>query len=269
MNQIKNALIIAGVLLLVIVAVVGVLTWKKNQYEARIVELQNVVAEKDKTIESKDGVYQRLAVQHEDLKDLLSSKDEQLKSLKEQLDHQGSQLLTANTLVIKLKKDLEAKPVIVPRPPDTNKPGIMTTDFDTEDQFAPFKVTGVMVADCNTQKWEGALLKLSQTRPFRFSVVVSQDKDGTWRSSTTSSEKNFEVDIALAAVNPRLLEEKWYEKISISAEAGVGTNPGLLVGLGANYGIGKFDVGLRVWGVLDRGASPYFGASLAWHPFKK
>lgn len=269
--SLKGVLISAGVFLAVLVALVLYFTGVRSSYEGKIVDLQNQVASRDKTIEVKEGVYQKLTIQTRDLELALGGQASELAALRDTLKREDAQLLTANTLVVKLRKDLESNGHVVVQPPNPEYPGMVVAKLDSKNDFDPFQVTGNVAVDCSLEqaKPPTAALKLSQTRSLNLSVVVSQDKDGTWRSSTTSSEKNFQVDIALAAVNPFMLEPKWYEKIGLDLEVGIGTNPGLLGGVGATYAIGKFEVGPKVWVVIDHGVSPYFGAQLAWHPFQK
>lgn len=267
-SPLKIALIVAGAALVVVIGFAGFMTLREHQRAGRIVELQNQVAERDRTIEVQNGVYQKLTLQAKDLSQLLNDKDVKLTSLRNQLNKQGSELLTANTLVVKLRKDLQDSKDTTVVIVDSAKPGVKQVNIDTQDKFDPFQVLGKVNVDCDSSQAHYDI-NLSQRNQIKFSVVVSQDKDGSWRSSATSSSRNFEVDIALAAVNPYILEEKWYEKISLAVELGIGTNPGLLAGAGLDLEIGKFDVGPRVWAVVDHGASPYFGVSFAWHPFKK
>lgn len=265
----KQALIAAGVVLALMLGMVAFWTIDKRAHEAQIVQLQNEIASRDKTIETQKGVYQRLALQSQDLTKLIGDKDKELKALKDQLKKQGAELLTANTLVVKLKKELEAHhdgPVVTP---DPEKPGVKVALIDTGSQMDPFQVTGKVQVDCDAGT-SVVDLKLRQCRPLNISVVVSQDKDGTWRTSATSSIDNFGVDITLAAVNPYILEPRWYEKIGLSADVGVGTGPGFLAGVGVHYQIGKFEVGPKAWVVIDRaGVNPFFGANLLWHPFQR
>lgn len=267
--SLKTVLIVAGVLLVAMLGLAGLLAIKKNAYEARIVELQNQVASRDQTIETQKGVYERLALQSQNLTELLGTKDHELALLKQRLDEQGAQILTANTVIAKLKADLKSAGEVPVTHPDPTDPGMARVDFDTRQDLDPFRVIGFTTFDCGEDTKANYGVTLSQERPLKFSVVASQDKDGQWRTSVTSSEKAFQVDIALAAVNPYMLEPKWYEKISLSLDLGISTNPGLLGGVGAAYQIGKFEVGPKVWITLDRGVSPYFGASLIWHPFQR
>lgn len=265
----KSALISAGVLLAIMVALAAVFTLNRRAYESKIVDLQNQVASRDKTIEVKDGVFQKLTIQSEDLEKLLGDKDTQLNLLKVQLDKQGSQLLTANTLVVQLKQALSAQATttVVVNPVEPGK--AQTFEIKSSADLGPFNV----ICDTKGEEPVSATAKtnilFSQKRPLKLSVVVSQDKDGTWRSSTTSSEQDFNVDIGLSGVNPYLLAPKWYEKIGFNAEVGIGTDPGLLAGIGVSYEIGHFELGPKAWVVLDKGVSPFFGASMTWHPFAK
>jgi hypothetical protein len=266
--SVKVAVTIAVSAVVLALAFAGFMTLRDRQRLAQITELRNQVALRDKTIELQQGVYQKLTLQTKDLSKLLDEKDVELTALKDQLKKQGADLLTASTIIAKLKKDLESAGHVKPPEPDEG-PTVRKVDFDSGADFDPFLVSGHTTVNCENPTERSAKLLLQQRSPLKFSVVVSQDKDGTWRTTASSSSDKFDVDIALAAVNPYLLEEKWYEKLSFVAEAGIGTNPGLLAGGGVDFEIGKFDVGPRVWAVLDRGASPYVGVSFAWHPFKK
>jgi hypothetical protein len=266
----RTLAIAAGVILLVFLGIAGAFTLVKSSYDQKIVELQNAVAARDQTIETQKGVYQKLAIQSNNLQDLLGTKDEQLKLLQAQLKKSGDDLLTATTLVVKLKKDLLTAGNVVVQPTDPTNPGMIAAKFDSLTDFDPFRVHGTVVTDCANRTMVMNPFVLSQERPLRLSVVVSQGPDKTWRTSTTSSEANFQVDIALAAVNPYMLEPKWYEKIGMSTEIGVGSGPGFLAGVGVHYQIGKFEVGPKAWVVIDRaGVNPYFGANLLWHPFQR
>lgn len=266
-NTLKVALISAGVALLMAIAFAGYITIQNNRHNTEITELKNQIASRDKTIEVQQGVYQKLTIQARDLTKLLDDKDVALTALRDQLKKQGADLLTASTIVAQLRKDLESASHV--KPPDVTEGVVRKVEFDSGTDFDPFLVSGYTTVNCEKPTERDAKLLLKQLSPLKFSVVVSQDKDGTWRTTASSSSDKFNVDIALAAVNPYLLEEKWYEKLSLAVEAGIGTNPGLLVGAGADLEIGKFDVGPRVWAVVDKGVSPYFGLSFAWHPFKK
>ena len=265
----KVALIGALAVLILSVCFVSYLTIRERAHNAKIVELKNEIALRDKTIEVQQGVYQKLTIQARDLSKLLDDKDVELTALRKQLKKQGAELLTANTIIASLKKDLESAGHVKP-PESTEVATVRKVEFDSGTDFDPFVVSGHTTVNCENPAERNAKLLLQQRTPLKFSVIVSQEKDGTWRTSTSSSSDKFNVDIALAAVNPYLLDEKWYEKISFAAEVGVDTGFGLFAGGGVDVEIGKFDVGPRIGAIVGRdGATAFFGASLAWHPFKK
>lgn len=266
-SPIKVILTGAGIALVVALLFAVYVTLNEKQHSAQILELKNEIARRDKTIEIQQGVYQKLTTQARDLTKLLDDKDVELTALRNQLKKQGADLLTANTIIAKLKKDLESVGHV--KPPEPTEGTVRKVEFDSGTDFDPFVVSGHTLVDCDKPTERSAKLLLQQRSPLKFSVVVSQDKDGTWRTTTSSSSDKLEVDIGLAAVNPYLLDEKWYEKFSFALETGVSASPGLLAGGGIDVEVGKFDIGPRVWVVLDRGISPYFGVSFAWHPFKK
>lgn len=255
------------VLLVVLAIIAGI---KKSSYDAQMVDLQNQLASKDSTIETQKGVFQKLTIQSENLKAMLDSKDEQVKLLNKQLKDKGDELLTATTLIVKLRKDLQSAGNATQNPQDPNKPSLIQVAFDSKGDFLPFQVTGSTIGDCERKAQPTVKMKMVQVRPLKLNVLVTQDKTGAWRTSTTSSEENFQIDIGLAGVNPLILEPKWYEKVGIGLDLGVGTGPGFLAGVGLSYQIQKFELGPKAWVVIDKaGVNPYFGAQLLWHPFKK
>lgn len=266
----KGALISAGILLAVVVALAVAFTLNRRSYESRIVDLQNQVAARDKTVEIATGLYQKKTLQAQDLQKLLDKKDTQVKELQQQLDKTGAQLLTVSSLNIQLKNQIAKGQATVVVTPPQNSSGKSTFAVSRKEDFGPFEVNCKMNGtEPVTPGLVGSEISLTQPRLFKLNVVVSQDKDGTWRTTATSSDETFKIDIDLAAVNPLLLEPRWYEKIGLNTEVGIGTDPGLLVGLGATYEVGHFEVGPKVWVTIDRGVSPFFGASFGWHPFAK
>lgn len=270
-TSVKVVLAVVGVALLAALAFAGFMTLRDHERVAQIVALQNEVAKRDTTIETQKGLYQKLAISSADLQGLLDTQDQQLKELRDQLKKSGDQLLTANSVIAQLKKDLKsATGTVVVQPADPQDPLKIVSHYDSNADFDPFQVLVDTKVDCAMKDKPQYAVTLHQFKPLKISVAVSQLKDGSWRASATSSSENFNLDIGLAAVNPYLLEEKWYEKIDLVVETGISVNLGLLTGVGADIELGKFAVGPRAWVVFDSNrGSPFFGAALTWYPFKK
>jgi sulfur transfer complex TusBCD TusB component (DsrH family) len=246
--------------ILVLLAVGGV---KKMSYDKRIAELQNAVAEKDRTLETHLGVYEKLAIQTEALKGLLDQKNAQVAALTKDLNARGEELLVANNLVVFWKKKYEAQgtgtQTVVPGDGPA-KPERLKVSFSKD--FGYIGVNGYTITSPPEY-----FVSVDQKRPLKMTLVVGQLKDGSWKASVTSSEENVGVDIAVAAVNPHIFDDHWYEKLGLSLDLGVGAN-GFLGGVGASYRFGKFDVGPKVWlSAGGSGVNVAYGAGLVWRPF--
>jgi len=262
---VKITLLVFVALLLSAVIIVGVV---KKVNDDKVIELQNQIASKDTTIETQKGLYEKLSLQSDDLKDLLDKSDAQNKTLIKALEANREELLTANSLVIKWKHAYEAEVAgHQTEIPPVNPGGVARKKVEFDKDFGYLVVHGYTLTDPPQ-----AYINVSQGRPLKLTIAVSQDKNGVWRSRTTSSEENMQVEIALASVNPFMLESRWYENIGVGADlAGgqAGTGFGILAGVGASYKIGKFEVGPHVWiGISDR-IDKYLGVQFIWHPFAR
>ncbi len=263
--EIPDKILRVACLVLIACLVVGALygAVKKANYDARIIELQNTVAERDVTVETQKGVFQKLSIQSKSLENMLGQRDEQIKLLKREIEKGGEDVLAANSLVIRWKKAYEA----TVKAQQTEVPGAQPSDpvrkrVTFEKDFGMIGVSGFTLTDPAE-----ATVTVKQNRPLKVSLVVSQDKDGVWKSRATSSDDNTSIDIALSSVNPWMLEPKWYEKIGVGVELGVGS--GFLAGAGAFYRFGKFDLGPKGWVTVTGPASGFVGAQVIWHPFAR
>lgn len=240
---------------------------KQRSYEKKIVELQNVAASKDQTIELKDGLYHKLTLQNDNLQKLLSSKDKTTKDLLEQIRKGKQDILAVNEINVGLKHQLEelknATQTTVPGQP--GKPDRTKVDF--HDDFGVVRVDGWTITN-PAQSW----VRLSPGKPLRLTLAVSQDKDKAWHTYVTTDDDRFGVDIHLAAVNPYLFKPHWYEGIGITTGLGVGSNQsglGALVSVGLNYKLRQFSFGPAVWFGINGTVDKYYGLTFEWRPFEK
>lgn len=267
-DKIKQYGLLAVIGLLLIVVIWGAIgKWSNDKEMAR---LRNEVALRDKTIEVQKGVYTKLSLETADLRKLLDSKDEQVKGLLEQVKKNKEDLLAANQVAIKWKKAYEgavaANQTEVPVDPG-NPTGPTRKKVTFQKDWGMIGVSGYTLTDPAE-----AFVKVEQLRALMLTLAISQDPTGAWHSYVTSNDENTAVDIKLAAVNPHILEPKWYEKLQLNlALAGGTTNNGfgILVGAGVSYKIKQFDVGPAVFLGISSTVSPYFGATFAWRPFEK
>jgi hypothetical protein len=229
---------------------------EKQNYERQLTSLRNEAAASAKTIEVQKGVYEKLTLQNSNMKILLDEKDSQLKLLTGELKKKNEQILVVTSVSVKWKKAYEA--VIKGTQSETD--GRKKVEFAKD--FGYIGVNGYTLTD-PPEAW----VRVQQNRPLRLSVVVSQDKDKVWKTRVTSSEENVEIDMTLAAVNPLILEPKWYEGIGVGIDVGVGN--GFIGGVGATYKIGKFELGPKAWMTATDKVEKFFGAQFLWHPFQR
>lgn len=259
----KWPFIAAGVALLLIVAGAIGFTLVTNGYKNQIRQLQNDVAARDVTIEVSKDVYSRLAVQTVGLQNALDLTAEENDRLMTELKAKKAELLTVQTIAVKWKKAYEAE-ATAHETPVTTPEGVVRRKIEFSKDFGYIIAEGYTLTDPPF-----AFVRVRQGHPLRLSVIMTQEPDKSWRGYATSSEENIGVDIEVSAVNPTLLDPKWYEKIGLHADVGVGS--GVLVGVGASYKIGKFTVGPSVWGSMGWDVQPkgYLGVTMGWNPFQK
>lgn len=236
--------------------------------DKKIVDLQNAVATRDKTIEIQRGMYTRLSVQVTDSLSALDKKDRQVQDLTSQLKKKGEDVLVAQTMALNFKKAYEQavadhtkqEPVLVDGKETRTK---VTFDKD----FGYLSVSGHTL----TNPAE-AIVSLKQNRPLKLNVAVTQAKDKSWHAYVTSSEEDISVDVVASAVSPQILAPKWYENIGITTGIGIGTNSaglGALVSLGVNYRFRQFSLGPQFWLGINKNVDKFFGVSFEWRPFQK
>jgi hypothetical protein len=265
-----------GVLTAAIVALVLALAWQNHVHQKEVTALQNSLAEKDKTIEVQKGLYTKLTIQTQNIQGTLNQKDVQVKELEDQVLKQKQQLLDATQLVLTWKKNYEglAKATQTPVPIDPKNPPTNPIEIakgrekvDFHEDFGYIKVDGWTLTN-PPQAW----VRLTQGRPLKLTLALSQDSDKAWHTYATSSEDNIGIDIQVTSVNPYVLQPHWYEHIGVAVDLGAGSNQsglGALVGLGVNYQFKQFTLGPHVWLGLNNVVDKYYGLSFEWRPFQR
>lgn len=254
----KTLQIIAGILGVVLAAIIGFALHQDRRHERELIALQNEVAKRDKTIEVQKQVYAKLIPQIESMKGSIDTNTAEGKRLADEIKKQKAELVSVNNALIKLK-DQVAEGIGKQEPVS---PGRDKVTFDHDFGFAA--VSGFTITNPPEYK-----LKLYQgSKPLKLTLALTQQEDKSWKSYVASSDDSISVEIGVSAVNPYHFDEKWYEKFSLKLDLGVGD--GVLAGFGASYRFGNFNVGPSVWGTIsgDNG-SVFYGGSFTWSPFKR
>lgn len=241
---------------------------RKNQENLK--NLQNVIANQTQTIEVQKGLYEKQSLElsnlNEDYSNLLSTFDNTVNALSEQIRQRDLKIQSLNQLVVYWKKAYEGAV-------DANQEnqgdvsdqckeecGKLRVKVNFEKDFGFIKASGYTI----TNPPEG-FVKVEQTRPLKLTLAVVQDKTKKWSAIVGSSEENVGVDIAVTAVNPFLEKEKWYQKIGIAASVGVGS--GFMSSVGITYKIKNFDVGPMYGFYAGDNLERFFGLTVNWKPF--
>lgn len=253
----------------VVVVLLGVIEYQRRIHSAELRGLRNQVASRDQTVEIKDGLYRRATLEVENLTALLETSRKEVSSLKDELAGDRQKLLTVTELAVKWKRAYEAEasahqedlpPVVAPSGSDTESSAVRKKVTFARD-FGYIGVDGYTLTD-PAYAW----VRVVQKRPLVLTLALSQGDDGKWSTYVTSSEKDVGVDVRLSAVNPKLLSQKWYEKIGVQGTVAVG--PGLVSAVGVTYRLGSLQLGpVAAYSPSISGAM--YGVSVTWHPFSR
>ncbi len=273
MQTVKKYAVVA---LVVVLAGLGVRAWMQQRLaEQKIISLHNELAAKSETIEIQKGMYEKLTYQSKDLEDALRAMEknattdkELIAALRKEIDKRDEEIVSAHRIALRWKKDYEA--LVAANQADETDPetGVVRTRVTFDNDFGYIGVSGYTLTN-PAEAW----MRVRQNRPLYLTVALTQTKDRRWKTYVTSSEENVAVDVEVAAVNPYIFKERWYEKISIDVGAnalGLGqTMTGEMVGFaGLSVPIGPVDItaGAHVGTV---GFGPFLSLKYGWKPFKR
>lgn len=246
---------IAILLFLGMASLTGFGYFKKLQYDSTVVKLQNQVAQRDQTIESQKNLYEKLTLQLTNLEMAVDTQTEQGKALLKEVEKDHAKLLAVQNAVLTIKDQ------IAKGQGEQHQEGERTRVSFAKD-FPVYTVEGWTLT--NPAEYE---LKVTQ-KPIKVTMGLAQDKDGEWHTYMTSSSEDVKLNIGITAVNPYIFKPKWYEKIRVNADVGLGS--GILTGVGASYQLGQYQVGPKFWTTVNgEGVHGFIGANFNWAPFSK
>lgn len=231
---------------------------------------RNALAQKlalaEETIEVKEGVFQKSAVEMEDLKGILSVYESRLNGTRDIIERQKAELVAVSNISLKWKRKYEGLATNVTEtevPPPEDDPDAPTrVRVDFAGSYGPFDVEGHTL----TSPPE-AHLSLEQARPIDLGVQLIQLPDGKWSTIVSTPEgADYEVDISLSAVDSDFERIDWRDKLSVDLDVGLYETPSL--GVGVRYG-SVVSVGPKCSVYADSDVSWSCGAALSWRPFDR
>lgn len=228
--------------------------------DSEVSSLSTKIAENEKTVEIKDGLYATTIVQMHSIDKLLDTGRSEVAALKKQLEDSKTKLLTTQQLAVTWKKAYEGAVNAHQTPvgPSQTDPKITRQRVDFSKDLGPIGVTGYTMTDPP----EG-FVSIKQLRPLKLTVSVAKNTDGIWQSYVTSSEPGMAVNVVLGAVDPGILDPSWYQMIWV--DLGVDFIGGHGASVGLSYRGDRWSLGANC-SALDTGNT--CGLTVGFRPFK-
>lgn len=206
------------------------------------------------------------------LLDDLRSKNSQLQSI---IDDRNESIVAISKVSLKWKnrylKEMNAEQSVVD---EDNNPVVI--DVDCEDCMSGKRfrvdfdqIDGIMyVKGFTLTNPAYAELELSRTEPLRLEISLAKGKDGSWRVYVDSNNAGLETADLDLAVDMSIFESKWYEKIGIGGDIGVG--PGVQTTIRAFYDVDRaWFVGPFMTFQYDGSKfQKFYGATVGFYPFR-
>lgn len=228
--------------------------------------LARKLAESERTIEIKEGVFQKSVVEMEGLAAALAESESRVRDTRDVIDRLNAELVSVSNVSLRWKRKYEgllsATETHLPPPvDDPDAPTRVRVDF--AGSFGPFDIEGYTLSSPPEVR-----ASLEQARPIDLSVQLIQLPDGKWSTIVSTPEgAEYDVDISLSAVDQDFERIDWRDKLSVDLDVGLYETPS--VGVGVRYG-SAISAGPRCSAYADiRGVSWSCGAALSWRPFDR
>lgn len=194
----------------------------------QVSKLTALLAESTETIELTTGLYAATVAQVEDLTALLNTNDAKIAEMQRVIDQLNAEVLVLEKISVRWKKAYEdALDARQTEEPPVEPGGDPRKRVDFEGNLGPIRATGHTLTDPPE-----AFLKLEQVVPLTLTMTVVQNPDGTWTTLVTPSDDNIEVKVDLAAVDPLVLSQKWYQRLWVELSTGILGDPAGSLSLG-------------------------------------
>jgi len=258
-------------LMVALVAIAAIGTWKYNSLQEQIRKKDGQLADLAETVKTKDGAFKKLTGEFDDLK--VTNKE-----LQKTIDKAKEDVVSAQQLAVKWEKKFNDLVPLVPvfvidplqwgKMPDAHKCASPAKEYRAEKDY------GIVKAGCNVLTFDpDAQTRLTLeggSRPLGLNIAVTRNPEKQWNTYVKvepPDDQNLSVNIVSTRVNMEPLKLRWYEKVGVHIDIGVG--PGVLGGAGLNYEFGQFNLGPSIWGVVNNGtAGSFYGLNFNWSPFK-
>ena len=231
----------------------------KKKYNNAVAELEGVKQETETAISVRALIEEDLKAQADALQEILNDRDEKILSQTKvnfRLKKKLFKIRNAKETVV----DQEGKVVVVTESNKCDDTLRHRVDFKVVDK--PLRARGYTLT--NPAYVE---LKLDWIKDFQLEINLTKDGDGKFRVYVDSSD--FEFGDLTLKVDPKILEVKWYQRISLGADlyagefgAGLSLRPGYDVLDHLNVNL------LFVFQYSEKSAKMFYGLGVTWYPWR-
>jgi hypothetical protein len=245
----------------------GFFAWEKYSHNKDNQELNNQVAQLEGTIQETQTAYSARGVEIDNLKS-------QNKELQNKINGRDEEIAALGRAVLEWKdkyyKFVDAHGSVV-----DPSGGVVEIPADCQTCLKDlrFKVEfkkeqdNVEVSGFTLTNPAYAEVKLHWTKPLVLDIILARNDSGNFRIYIDPNDASI-VPVSLnLSVDPSVFARKWYEKIMIGTDLGVGT--GAITSLRVGYEcFNNWIVGPFITAEFDNQFRKFYGASVGWYPFR-
>lgn len=249
---------VAIVLLVGSIALTFFLTKRAN--DRKIVALTELLASSQKTQQVDRSLYAVKLLEIEGLTEIIKANRTENESLSKALDGSKAEILSYQRIALRWKSSYEG--VLESRQEDA--PPVLEGDTPRKKVTFEGSLGNVSVSGFTLTDPPAAHMKISQLKPIVLTVSVTEKPDGSFGSYVETSEPDMDVQVQLGAIDLKVVESRWFERISIVGGAHVLGDIG--GSLGVSYDVGRLSYGVSCSLFVDRNGC---GASIGFRPFSR
>jgi len=267
---------LSAILLTALLVAAGSLWWEKHSHAKERRKLHNALAKTEEMQKETDSAYSRRGLELEDLK----VKSKKLQHIID--DRNESVLALAETNIrlrnkyFKIKKaketlqdkrgndiDVEKLPEDLKKLYDVVMDSGLRFKVDFEHTEEPLKVKGFTLTNPAY-----AEVKLEWTRDLQLQFILTKTDKDIYRVYIDSENSDIVPTDLKLTVDSSILELKWYEKIALGTDIGIG--PAIQTGLSVFYDVRKnWFVGPKIlWQYDGNEFKTFYSINLGWYPFR-
>jgi hypothetical protein len=241
---------------------------RANAEEAKRIEAQNETARISTVIQEKEDLWSRLSQQKDDLASVLRQSNSDLAS---RLEDQGAAIVSLSETIANFKpvRVIVRTENVSQDPVDPTEPGgEQRIRVSFHEEVDPIRVEGFTLS--NPPEAE---VTVGFTRPLKLRTVITQERNGAWRTYVQGDWPNLTIEQIETVVNPQAARSRSVVE-NIIVGGNLHTSWQLDSAVGEVFALYSFkdsfaagpSVGV---GIINGESDLLLGAQFQWHPWRR